>query len=211
MGSQAGVGALVELRHLRDPRAPSSHDSSARDEDAHDRSLIAPLLAQVAAAFDDYERSTSTAWELTLDVARRPHWLSRGVPSSEASSLEQQQRAAVGAAPWVFCTSSCASPEVLADRTVTNCEGEQALHSLSQLPQSRAAELEPQSSALSQDEVELCVETDGQSDSGLCAAVSIIELTTCDEDAPQSHGDQELVSQLLADQRAGAKQRSELD
>ena len=68
--SEPGCGERLNARHLLDPREGDL-------DKPEDMEILKSLLRKLASLYDDYEASGSQAWDLTIDVSKRPRWLKR--------------------------------------------------------------------------------------------------------------------------------------
>ena len=64
----AGSGPFITAADLLDPRTADFTNPADAD-------VVAPVLRRICAEYDAYEQSGSTAWDQTLDVAKRPAWM----------------------------------------------------------------------------------------------------------------------------------------
>ena len=97
-----GAGPLLTASSLRDPlRGNFTVDA--------DKEKIEPVIAAIAARFDEYERSGSDAWAATLDVENRPAWLDRLEPSGLDRIIDGSRPAAAKVVPSPSAQSLAAS------------------------------------------------------------------------------------------------------
>ena len=77
----SGCGERLSARHLLDPR-------EGEIDHSEDMEILSNLLVDLGSAYDRYERSGSHAWDLTIDVKKRPRWLKMlgGAPRDESGA-----------------------------------------------------------------------------------------------------------------------------
>ena len=93
--NEAGAGPRITAADLLDPRA-----SDFTNPD--DSNVCEPVLYRLCQEYDAYEKSGSTAWDLTIRVHDRPEWMremTREIeePSSHTPRTNSKSRTKVGA------------------------------------------------------------------------------------------------------------------